>query len=598
MQTSALAVAASSAALAMLPAQSAPRDLPQLGFTDAPLAAPLSHYAQLRFDETGDFAPVDAVVLDDFTFLSPMHQSMVVSMFGEGAAGAGAQRCWHVLPSPQVAAFFNAAMQGGSGFQANPNDRWSATSTNGGGLQRGDPTTIRYSFIPDGTFIGNLFGEGNGTSSLFSNMNGAFGNPTVWQGVVQSAFDRWGELTGVTYVFEPNDDGAPFGNSGGIIGVRGDVRIAMKFIDGGSGILAANFFPNNGDMVLDSADTGFFASPAQNYRRLFNVIAHEHGHGLGIEHVCPINTTKLMEPTYTSVFNGPQLDDILAGQRLYGDANEPNDNTASATDLGTLTDGLTNVTTQSIDGTSDTDYFRFGVASPKFVTISLVPTGSNYLEGPQLGSGNCSSGTSYNPTNNRNLALYLFNSAGTALIQFAFAAPAGQPEVLTSVPLDGDYVVRVIGTGADTIQPYRLEFDVVDNGPVAAATSVGAGCNGLSWNPINRPRIGTTMVHTLTGIANPPLSIGLVLTGTVSIPGGLDLSLIGAPGCRVYQQTTNILPYIGLPSSTFVHTLPIPNNPALAGTSIWTQGALLVPPGTNAFGGITANATELFLGTQ
>ena len=596
MHESLLTAALTAAAFSTLPAQSAPRGLPQPRLPGTELSMPLSHYAQLRFDDYGDFAPVEAVALDDYTFLSPLHQRMVVRLFGRGSEEDVAKHCWHVLPSPQAATLFNAAMQGGNGFQANPNDRWSFTATNGGGLQRGDPTTIRYSFVPDGTFVGNVIGEGSGTSSMFSTMNSAFSNQAVWQGVIQSAFDRWGELTGVTYVYEPNDDGSPLGNASGAVGVRGDVRIAMKFLDGSSNVLAVNFFPNNGDMVLDAGDINFYASPQQNYRRLFNVVAHEHGHGLGIEHVCPLNTTKLMEPTYTSAFNGPQLDDILAGQRLYGDANEPNDNLVTATDLGTLSDGLTNVTTQSIDGTSDSDYFRFGVASPKLVTISVVPTGSSYLEGPQV--GNCSSGTTYNPTTNRNLAVYLFSGTGTSLISFSFSAPAGQSEVLTAIPLDGDYVVRVIATGADAIQPYRLELNVVDNGPVAAATSIGVACGGLSWNPINRPRIGTSMVHTLTGIANPTFSIALVLIGTVAIPGGVDLTPLGAPGCRVYQQTTNILPYVGLPSSNYVHVLPIPNNPALAGTTVWTQGALLVPPGTNQLGGLAANATELFLGTQ
>lgn len=596
MHESLLTAALTATALSTLPAQSAPRSLPQVRLPGAELISPLSYHAQLRFDAYGDFAPADAVALDDFTFLSPLHQRMAVSLFGRRSADDVAKHCWHVLPSPQAATLFNAAMQGGNGFQANPNDRWSFTATNGGGLQRGDPTTIRYSFVPDGTFVGSVIGEGSGTSGLFSTMNSAFSNQAVWQGVIQSAFDRWGELTGVTYVYEPNDDGAPLGNAGGAVGVRGDVRIAMKFLDGSSNVLAVNFFPNNGDMVLDAGDINFYASSQQNYRRLFNVIAHEHGHGLGIEHVCPLNTTKLMEPTYTNAFSGPQLDDILAGQRLYGDANEPNDNLVTATDLGTLSDGLTNVTTQSIDGTSDSDYFRFSVASPKLVTISVVPTGSSYLEGPQV--GNCSSGTTYNPTANRNLAVYLFSGTGTSLISFSFSAPAGQSEVLTAIPLDGDYLVRVIATGADAIQPYRLELNVVDNGPVAAATSIGVACGGLSWNPINRPRIGTSMVHTLTGIANPAFSIALVLTGTVAIPGGVDLGPLGAPGCRVYQQTTNILPYVGLPSSNYVHVLPIPNNPALAGTTVWTQGALLVPPGTNALGGLAANATELFLGTQ
>lgn len=105
------------------------------------------------------------------------------------------------------------------------------------------------------------------------------------------------------------------------------------------------------------------------------------------------------------------------------------------------------------------------------------------------------------------------------------------------------------------------------------------------------------MVHTMTGIANPLGSIGLVLIGSTQIPGGLDLASIGAPGCRVYQQTDTILPVFPLLGPVLVHTLPIPNNPALAGSTVWTQGALLAS-GVNAFGGLTANATQLFLGTQ
>ena len=41
-----------------------------------------------------------------------------------------------------------------------------------------------------------------------------------------------------------------------------------------------------------------------------------------------------MEPSATLGFDGPQHDDILGAQRLYGDAREPNDVRTAATDLG------------------------------------------------------------------------------------------------------------------------------------------------------------------------------------------------------------------------------------------------------------------------
>ena len=52
-----------------------------------------------------------------------------------------------------------------------------------------------------------------------------------------------------------------------------------------------------------------------------------------------------------------------------------------------------------------------------------------------------------------------------------------------------------------------------------------------------------------------------------------------------------------LSSSIYMWQFPIPNVPSLSGTSIHTQGTLLVPPGTNPLGAITANAVTLSLGT-
>jgi len=118
----------------------------------------------------------------------------------------------------------------------------------------------------------------------------------------------------------------------GVLGVRGDVRISGHFIDGNSGVLAYNFFPNFGDMVIDTGDNTY-NNTASNSLILRNILAHEHGHGLGISHVCPVNQTKLMEPFLTTAFDGPQPDDILAGNRGYGDDNEHNDTPGTATGL-------------------------------------------------------------------------------------------------------------------------------------------------------------------------------------------------------------------------------------------------------------------------
>ena len=146
----------------------------------------------------------------------------------------------------------------------------------------------------------------------------------------------WSELNGLSNVYEPNDDGAAWTQStidAGALDVRGDVRIAGHLIDGNSGVLAYNFFPDFGDMVIDTGDT-FYNDTSDSSLRLRNVLAHEHGRGLGLSHSCPINQTKLMEPFVSTAFDGPQHDDILGTNRGYGDTNEHNDVTGSPTALG------------------------------------------------------------------------------------------------------------------------------------------------------------------------------------------------------------------------------------------------------------------------
>ena len=232
-------------------------------------------------------------------------------------------------------------------FQFNDGNRWSGTSQNGGGLGQGDPTVITWSVVPDGTNINGFIGEATSASNLVSTFRGIYGIANdpgdtnyigeAWFDAIASAFDRWSELSGIQYVYESNDDGANFGYFGGSANVRGDVRIGGHNIDGNSGTLAYNFFPNTSDMVIDTADA-FYSNTSGNSLRLRNVIAHEAGHGLGISHVESNNGSFLMEPFINLGFDGPQFDDILATHRGYGDAYEGNDTAGTATNLGLISD--------------------------------------------------------------------------------------------------------------------------------------------------------------------------------------------------------------------------------------------------------------------
>ncbi|MEM8678230.1 MAG: matrixin family metalloprotease [Planctomycetota bacterium] len=363
--------------------------------------------------------------------------------------------------------------------------RWGATATNGGGLQFGDPTHITWSIVPDGTS-----NAAEGPSDLIDTFDAIFGGgpggndltQRPWFGFFEDAFDRWSQVSGLSYSYEPNDDGVQSSNDNnpGILGVRGDVRIAGSFQDGQSNVLAFNFFPNNGDMTLDTGDTIIFGNSANDYRALRNILMHEHGHGIGISHVESNNANFLMEPFLATSFFGPQLDDIRAAHRGYGDFFEKsnngqgNDQASFATPLGLINDGQTAMLGTdgantvvaasdsdfvSIDGSSDTDFYSFMIDAPGTVDISLTPQGATYSQGPQGGSQ-----SSFNTADDNNLVLALVDSDETTLLTTNNSGGAGQTDLISgwSLAQAGEYFVRVTGL-QDSMQFYQLSISVTED---------------------------------------------------------------------------------------------------------------------------------------
>jgi len=215
----------------------------------------------------------------------------------------------------------------GSRFQ--PVDRW------GGMGQRGNPVSLTYSFPNDGILVRNIFNT-QVPNTLHATLNGIYGSEAAWKAIFAAEFQRWSDITGISYT-EVSDDSAAWSSSPGPFNGgsnRGDVRIVMGSNDGGSGVLAFNSFPDNGDMFLDE-DENWGAS---TFFR--NIFTHEHGHGIGLAHVCPIQGTVLMEPFINTSFLGPQIDDQISGQWLYGDRTEPNASGATSVNLPAM--GLTN----------------------------------------------------------------------------------------------------------------------------------------------------------------------------------------------------------------------------------------------------------------
>ncbi|MBK8129938.1 MAG: choice-of-anchor D domain-containing protein [bacterium] len=423
-----------------------------------------------------------------------------------------------------------------SSLDYNLGGRWTNTAHGATGSQ-GDGVTITYSFVPDGVNV-----EGQ-QSELYARMNELFADEDTWQGLFAQVFARWGEVTGNTYVLS-TDDGAAWGpNSPGVIGARGDVRIAMTPIDGGSGVLAYNYFPNRGDMVIDADEN--WNSGANNYRFLRNVLAHEHGHGLGLEHVCPINTTKLLEPTYTPAFDGPQHDDILAGQRGYGDPYEPNDEIASPYNIG-FVDGVRVVELASLDDNTDIDWWQFSVTAGRSLTLRIEPDGRTYLEGEQNGDGSCEAGTNYNTADNQNLNITLYNGVTNIELTPVPDNGVGNPDELFRYDVPANVTnlkIQVNGAVNNEIQLYRLSIESVD-----PATPYTLGCPlAIDTTLLGVPAMGALV------LVNPPQADELTVS-SITVDGPFSVNPTGpltlAPSGELTVQVTFDGQELGLHTGT------------------------------------------------
>ncbi len=374
-----------------------------------------------------------------------------------------------------------AVAQPPSGTNSIDSRRWTGSTamSQSQGFTQGSPLTLTWGFMALGTQINDsgTSGFANGNNNLQTRLNTIYGSQATWQPIFTSIFNRWNQVAGLTYVFEANDDGAAAGPSfpSGVSGTRADVRIGGKALDGNSNVLAYNYFPNVGDMVIDTNDN-FFSDTTGSSIRLRNVVAHEHGHGIGMAHAESTTVPAgnfLMEPFYSNAFDGPQYWDILVAHRGYGDVREKsfsglgNDVVARATALGNVVSGgsvsigndardlpvaATETDFISIDDNTDIDFLSFQIAEPGRVNVLLESLGQQFTIGPQDGiNGN---ETLFDTRLRSDLILSLFASNGTTLLTSVNATSLGGNESILNFFLGsaGTYFVRVTGVdNADSI---------------------------------------------------------------------------------------------------------------------------------------------------
>ncbi|MGB6220302.1 hypothetical protein [Haloferula sp.] len=361
---------------------------------------------------------------------------------------------------------------------ANTSDgqRWTSTASSGSGLTLGSPLTLTWSIIPDGVSLPSILtppSNPNPESNLIARLDTLWNVPAneritdltlrPWFAAIKSRFDIYASKTGLSYQYV-TDDGAPSGAPGKSSSpTRGDIRIAGTAL---SGALGYNASPNNGDMVLNTAG-GTFASA--NTLRL--IVGHEHAHGLGLDHVTVEGSASNSVVTASGGnLNGPQLDDLLALHRKYGDffeKNGGNDTPASATPLGLVSstriaqagtdiDDILVSANQtdivSIDDNSDIDVFSFTIAAPIEVDISVSPRGVIYNYVPEGGTTR-----TLNSPNRSNLSFIVRNPSGSTMANIN-DKPSGETESVTLQLNDvGLYTVAVTG-GADSTQFYSVDI--------------------------------------------------------------------------------------------------------------------------------------------
>jgi hypothetical protein len=185
-----------------------------------------------------------------------------------------------------------------------------------------------------------------------------------------------------------------------------------------------------------------------------------------------------------------------------------------------------------------------------------------------------------------------YNSNSTATFQIQFWSNGDVHCIYQSVASGGnDYLVG-FSLGGGATDPGSMDISANLNGSVTVCNST-SGTPNVTLDATVRPITGTTTTLITTNLPTGTVA-GLSILSTQAIPGGFDLTSLGMPGCRVYQQLTVVdsIPVVG---STSWRSLPIPNDPTLVSAKVHGQSVMLVP-NINAFNMVTSNGLELLIG--
>jgi hypothetical protein len=162
--------------------------------------------------------------------------------------------------------------------------------------------------------------------------------------------------------------------------------------------------------------------------------------------------------------------------------------------------------------------------------------------------------------------------------------------IYQSITVNGSYLVGY--SLANAQDPGSIDISASLNGSVSVCNST-SGTTHVTLNSVARPVLGTTVNLTTTNMPTGAVA-GLSILSLSPIPGGIDLTSLGMPGCRVYQQLT-VVDSLTMVGGLGFRLLAIPNTPSLVSTKVLNQSVVFAL-NINAAHMVTSNGLELKIG--
>lgn len=452
----------------------------------------------------------------------------------------------------------------------------------------GDPVTVTWSIVPDGTDVITSSRDTDliATLDAFHNVTDTSNTDLtqrVWFAPIQNALDSFTNKCGLTYIYEPNDDGAPLSTVNGRFttgqtfdnqtstgesftgepGVRGDLRITGIGVIGALGFTSVpSTTPTPNFTPVDRGHSNIFLTTAVDLdlNSIDFLITHENLHATGSQHIRINDTNNLSAVTGSGGTRaGPQFPDLLGLHRRYGDffeKNGGNDTLNTATDLGSVSSTSTarigfdagigsstaalqvadeQVDFVSIDGDTDTDFFRFtSTSATDEVVIHLTPRGPAYTYTNEIiASGGEPTEFNIDASMQSNLGFRLLDSSGN-ILQTVDANGVGLGESIALTLGAGDFFIEVSG---DADNPQFFALEITSSPP----TTTIFGQNFASSSPvsnINGPVADATLIN---------LTSGEIITGGASgsqtTNGDYTIVILGGGGNAddgyIFNETPN-----------------------------------------------------------